>query len=88
LLEPFSQKYTLVVLLWPAIVAGRLAAKSQARGILWTAAVMSFIQPLIYGRNTQRLMQVLGVDFLLTALLAVFLLVSVYESSTERWSSG
>src|SRR5262249_13775201 len=35
LLEPFSQKYTLVVLLWPAIVAGRLAVKSPARGVLW-----------------------------------------------------
>ena len=29
LLQPFSQKYTLVVLLWPAMVAGRLAERSD-----------------------------------------------------------
>jgi hypothetical protein len=88
LLEPFSQKYTLVVLLWPAMVAGRLALKSRASGILWVAAAVSFVQPLVYGRGAQRLLQVLGLDFLVTALLAAFLVVSIFESPTERWSSG
>jgi hypothetical protein len=88
LLEPFSQKYTLVVLLWPAMVAGRLAVKSRAAGIIWAAVAIAAVQPLIYGSDAQRLVQVLGLDFLLTALLAVFLLVSIFESPTERWNSG
>jgi len=88
LLEPFSQKYTLVVLLWPAMVAGRLALKSRARGLLWVMAVMAFAQPAFIGRGAQRLFQVLGVDFLLTALLAAFLVYTIFESPTERWSSG
>jgi hypothetical protein len=88
LLEPFSQKYTLVVLLWPAIVAGRLAVKSRARGILWVAIVLSCVQPLMYTRNAQRLLQVLGLDFLLTVLLAAFLVISIFERPTERWNSG
>jgi hypothetical protein len=88
LLEPFSQKYTLVVLLWPAMVAGRLALKSRASGMIWVVAVASLLQPLVYGRDTQRLLQVLGVDFLVAALLAAFLVFSIFESPTERWSSG
>jgi len=88
LLEPFSQKYTLVVLLWPAMVAGRLAVKSRAWGMVWAVAGISFVQPLIYGRGAQRLLQVMGLDFLVTALLAAFLVVSIFESPTERWSSG
>jgi Glycosyltransferase family 87 len=88
LLEPFSQKYTLVVLLWPAIVAGRLAVKSRARGILWAAIILSCVQPLMYGRNAQRLLQVLGLDFLLTVLLAAFLVISIFETPTEQWNSG
>jgi hypothetical protein len=88
LLEPFSQKYTLVVLLWPAMVAGRLALKSRAWGMVWAVAGISFVQPLIYGRGAQRLLQVMGLDFLVTALLAAFLVVSIFESPTERWSSG
>lgn len=88
LLEPFSQKYTLVVLLWPAMVAGRLAVKSRWWRIIWIAAALSFVQPLIFGRGAQRLLQVLGLDFLLTALLATFLALSIFESPTERWNSG
>jgi hypothetical protein len=88
LLEPFSQKYTLVVLLWPAMVAGRLAVKSRSWRIIWIAAAMSFVQAMIYGRGAQRLLQVLGLDFLVTALLAAFLVLSIFESPTERWNSG
>jgi hypothetical protein len=88
LLEPFSQRYTLVVLLWPAMVAGRLALKSRFAGTIWVAAAVSLLQPLIYGRDAQRLLQALGVDFLVTALLAAFLVVSIFELPTERWNSG
>jgi len=88
LLEPFSQKYTLVVLLWPTMVAGRLVGKSRVGGFLWLAVGMAAIQPLIYGSAAQRLLQVLGLDFLLTALLAAFLVNWVLESPTARSSSG
>jgi hypothetical protein len=88
LLQPFSQKYALVVLLWPAIVAGRLASNGRARGLLYAVAAITAIQPLISGPASQRLMQVLGVDFLATALLAVFLVVSILSPSTGRYSPG
>lgn len=83
LLEPFSQKYALVVLLWPAMVAARVVGRSKARGLLYVAIAVSFIQPLVNGAAAQRLEQVLGFDFLVTALLAAFLIASIFESSTE-----
>ena len=88
LLQPFSQKYALVVLLWPAMVAGRMAGKGRARGLLYAATAVALIQPLINGAAAQRLMQVLGVDFLAAALLAAFLLASILVPFIERSSSG
>jgi Glycosyltransferase family 87 len=88
LLEPFSQKYALVVLLWPAIVAGRLVESSPARGLLYAAVIVTLVQPVINGAAAQRLMQVLGFDFLATALLAAFLLISILAPSTERYAPG
>jgi hypothetical protein len=92
LLQPFSQKYTLVVLLWPAMVAGRMTKEGKARMLLYAAAAIAVIQPLINGAAAQRLMQVLGVDFLATALLAAFLTASiltvVYRRSTEQYPRG
>ena len=87
LLEPFSQKYALVVLLWPAIVAGRLA-KGRARGLLYAAIAVAIVQPLINGSAAQRLLQVLGLDFLATGLLAAFLIAAIFSSSSSRYSSG
>jgi hypothetical protein len=78
LLQPFSQKYALIVLLWPAIVAGRLVAKSRARGLLYAAIGFTLVQPVIGGSPAQRLMQVLGFDFLATALLTAFLVASSF----------
>jgi hypothetical protein len=88
LLQPFSQKYTLVVLLWPAMIAGRMTNEGKARVLLYVAAAVVFVQPLINGAAAQRLMQVLGVDFLATALLAAFLTTSILTVSTERYSRG
>ena len=87
LLQPFSQKYALVVLLWPALVAGRLAGNNPARGLLYAAIALTLVQPLINGSAAQRLLQVLGLDFLATALLAAFLLASG-KNSTERYSAS
>jgi hypothetical protein len=88
LLQPFSQKYTLVVLLWPAIVAGRLAGRSRARGLLYAAIAFTMVQPLAAGSAAQRLLQVLGFDFLSTVLLAAFLIAAMRELPTGQYSGG
>src|SRR5688572_20097470 len=82
LLQPFSQKYTLGVLLWPAMVAGRIVGKSRARGLLYAATALALVQPFMYGAPAQRLLQVLGFDFLVTALLAALLVISVFDTSS------
>ena len=46
---------TLVILLWPAMVAGRVVGKSKTRGLLYVAVAVAFIQPLINGAAAQRL---------------------------------
>jgi hypothetical protein len=83
LLQPFSQKYTLVMLVWPALVAARLVQGNRYRGLLYAAIGFTLIQPLMSGAANQRLLQVLGFDFLATALLAAFLLASSFGSPTE-----
>ena len=82
LLQPFSQKYTLGVLLWPAMVAGRLVDKHRARLLVYVATALVLVQPVIFGAPAQRLMQVLGFDFLVTALLAAFLTISILEPAS------
>ena len=44
LLEPFTQKYVLSVLLWPAAVLGTLTPKSQTPVLLYGATVLVWIQ--------------------------------------------
>jgi Glycosyltransferase family 87 len=83
LLQPFSQKYALVVLLWPAMVAGRLYGRNPVRILLYAASALALVQPLIIGSAAQRLLQVLGFDFLATALLAAFLVTSILAPSIE-----
>ena len=75
LLEPFSHKSALVVLLWPAIIAGVILARghppSWVRGLVYTAVGLALIQPLVPGSDAQRLLQVLGLDFLAACCLTV-----------------
>jgi hypothetical protein len=75
LLEPFTQKYALVILLWPALVAGAAVTKPRLRILIYMATALALIQPLTPGANAQRLLQVLGLDFgaalLLTAPVAL-----------------
>ena len=71
LLQPFTQKYALVVLLWPAILAAGLIQNPRLRILIYCATVFVFIQPLTPGASAQRLLQVLGLDFAATVLLAV-----------------
>src|SRR5207237_1151481 len=71
LLEPFTQKYALVVLLWPAIVSADLMKERGLRILICCATVLVLIQPLAPGATAQRFLQVLGMDFAATVLLAI-----------------
>lgn len=75
LLQPFTHKVALVVLLWPAVVAGAALTREGnlprwARGAMYAAAALAVVQPLMPGRAAQRWFQVAGADFLATCLLA------------------
>lgn len=79
LLQPFTQIGDLVILFWPIAVA--LAAlrddadvPAWIRAALYTAMSLMVLKPLIPDRNEQRLLQVLGVDFVATSLLAAGLI--------------
>jgi hypothetical protein len=62
LLQPFTQKYALVVLLVPAMVAGQIRWTGTPRVLLYSSIVLVLIQPLAPGSAAQRLLQVLGMD--------------------------
>lgn len=70
LLEPFTQKYALVVLLWPALALLRLPNKPVPRLLTYAAAILVMIQPFVPGANAQRLLQVLGFDFAAVVMLS------------------
>jgi hypothetical protein len=72
-LEPFTQKYALAILLWPALVASGLVSKRGFRTLLYTATVLVLIQPLTPGAAAQRFLQVLGLDFAAAAVLTTAL---------------
>ena len=82
LLEPFTQKYAMAVLLWPALTVGLLIRRDlgpSPRILIYIATGLALIQPLIPGSAAQRLLQVLGFDF-----AAALLLCSAYI--VKQWS--
>jgi hypothetical protein len=79
LLEPFTQKYVLADLLWPAVMVGSLAGNRLQRILICAATILALIQPLVPGATAQRLLQVLGIDF-----AAATLLCSAYI--VKQWS--
>jgi alpha-1,2-mannosyltransferase len=82
LLEPFTQKYALVVLLLPAIIAARLM-KRPFDILLYIATALILIQPLTPGASAQRFLQVLGFDFVATLLVTVALTVACLRPVDE-----
>jgi hypothetical protein len=84
LLEPFTQKYVLSVLLWPAVMAGFLVEKPQARILIYMATVLVLVQPLIPGAAAQRLLQVLGTDFAAAALLCSAYIYPIVKTRSGR----
>ncbi len=81
LLMPFAHIEDLVVVLWPAMVAGvvlaRRGGRRPAAALLWAAAIWAAVIPLIPGHWAQRWLQVAGADFLVVALLAAGLLAAM-----------
>ena len=71
LLEPFTQKYALVIILWPAMAAGRLFARTPS--LICLSIGFALIQPLVPGAQAQRFMQAIGFDFAAMVVLAVAL---------------
>jgi hypothetical protein len=75
LLQPFTQKYALAVLLWPALVAGvlignRVGTPLWVRISVYSSATLIALQPFLSGSPLQRQLQVVGLDFLATCMLA------------------
>ncbi len=70
LIEPHTQRHALVLLLWPALVAGRLRAPAT-RWLVLIATALVALQPLLPGAALQRLSQTLGADFTGVVLLAI-----------------
>jgi hypothetical protein len=78
-LEPFTQKYALAILLWPAVIVASAAWKPRWRFLLYGAAVLVLVQPLTPGASAQRLLQVLGLDFAAAALVTVMFATTCYK---------
>ncbi len=87
LLEPFTQKYALAVLLWPALIAGFLIAKPGLRIFIYLSIVLALVQPLAPGSATQRLLQVLGLDFAVTLFLAAAIAYAGHEFAEDSFRS-
>ena len=92
LLQPFTQIGDLVILLWPVAVA--VAAlrhdtdlPAWARALLYTAMSLMVLKPLIPDRNAQRLLQVLGIDFIATSLLASGLIAKCLRTPRRATSA-
>ncbi len=83
LLEPFTQKYALAVLLWPALIAGCLLTKRSVRVLIYISTALVLIQPFTPGSAAQRLLQVLGFDFAAVVLLTVAVLVACLKFSND-----
>ena len=82
LLEPFTQKYALAVLFWPALAARLLMNRPRVRILIYAATILALIQPLVPGSAAQRLLQVLGLDFAAAAFLTIAMVIASYSEFT------
>jgi len=83
LLQPFTQKYALSILLWPAIVAAGLMTRPRIRILLYGATIFGLVQPVVQGASAQRLVQVLGLDFAATLSLTIALTLACVQFSDD-----
>ena len=85
LLEPFTQKYALAVLLWPALAAAGVLQTRRSRILICGAAVLILVQPLAPGASAQRYLQVLGLDFAATLLLTIAIAGAWLAPANPSW---
>ena len=78
-LEPFTQKYALAILLWPVIILASSEWKPKRSMLLYFATILALVQPLTPGANAQRFLQVLGLDFVAAALLTLLFATACFE---------
>ncbi len=83
IIEPNVQRIAYVALLWPVLYAGVVLTDQKAprfaRWVLMGAAAVAVLVPLVPGAASQRLAQVLGMDFF--ALLVPLTIVHLTYSS-------
>jgi len=91
IIEPNVGRAAFVTLLWPILYAGIVFADPKAtrlsRWTLMGAAAVADIQPLVPGAASQRLAQVLGIDFfgVLVPLTIAHLAYSAWGLSSPLW---
>jgi Glycosyltransferase family 87 len=89
-LLPSSPKDYFLALLWPVVALGGFAfgrsgrAALVCRVLLLVAACLSAVLPLLPGRSFQRLLEVIGFDFLIALIISIGL---VYAIITHRRKS-
>jgi hypothetical protein len=76
LLQPFTQLGDLVILFWPIAIAITALHNDEdlppwARAALYVALLLMVLKPLVPDRTMQRLLQVIGADFVAISLLTV-----------------
>jgi hypothetical protein len=88
IIEPNVQRLAYATLLWPILYAGIVMTDQKAprftRWLLMGAAAVAVLEPLVPGATSQRLAQVLGVDFfgVLVPLTVVLLAYSSWGMSS------
>jgi len=93
-IEPNVQRLAFVALLWPALYAGIVMTDQKAprfaRRVLIGAAALAMLEPLVPGAASQRLAQVLGIDFfgVLIPLTVVHLAYSSWGMSSPLRFTG
>lgn len=87
LVQPLTQKYALCMLWWPAVQVARIAAEPRSATWTWRVAVvvtvLSILQPLIPGAANQRLLQALGLDFWITVLMGLAIMMAPADPRSE-----
>ncbi len=88
-----SSHFSRTVLLWPAMLAGQIAARGTdvprwIRALIYTALAVSILQPFVPRASSQRLMQVLGLDFLVTCLLTITVVWASLTSVLQKNQSS
>lgn len=92
IIEPNVQRLAYATLLWPILYAGIVMTDQRAprftRWLLMGAAAVAVVEPLVPGAASQRLAQVLGIDFLgvLVPLTVVLLAYSLWGMSSPLWA--